>query len=340
MGGIIALLLAGIVTITAGIGSAVNGMWFKNSDIRTWFNSWGKGETRQAVETIEIADTTIAIDNNGNQLQQGKVYTLPRGIMFTSSTTTSNKPSVTVRATVSPDNADDKRVIWSSSNANSVTVTADEDDCLTATITCLDTLVDGQVYITCTSVDNPDAKAVCTIDYLINGSAIEFVASIDGDPSEIVFGDEYTVSARWDNTTPGAGTVMGDISDVSWAIELTYEITAIVDSYLAESGYDVSAVYYDAFESSSYAGTLFETPYDCFYGGSIDCDPDDFNHAFKMAMLECETHAIFSIGGNYSYKGKSYKYGSKNIPVSFSMSGIWISVDNVEVDNDNILFGT
>lgn len=57
---ICAILFAGILTLTAGIGSS----WFTNGDIKTWFNSWGKS-------------TTVSDNSNGNKLDNGEVKNPP-----------------------------------------------------------------------------------------------------------------------------------------------------------------------------------------------------------------------------------------------------------------------
>ena len=58
LGGICAGLFAGILTLTAGIGSS----WFTNGNIGTWFNSWGKGnqEIKQPDNTPDDND----VDNS------------------------------------------------------------------------------------------------------------------------------------------------------------------------------------------------------------------------------------------------------------------------------------
>ena len=43
---IIAVVLAVVLVLVCGIGSS----WFTNSDIATWFNSWGKGEQSELSE--------------------------------------------------------------------------------------------------------------------------------------------------------------------------------------------------------------------------------------------------------------------------------------------------
>lgn len=278
------------------------------------------------------------VDGNGNELKAGKVYSMPRNIMFYS--VTNSPTSVTVKAIIKPSNADDKRVVWASSNDTVVTIEPSATDTLTATITLNGNLVDGTETITCRSVDNPAAYAECVIDQLVGGSNVELRAGIEGEPTELVFGKTYTVWCSWDNNSPGTGTIMGDTADVEWSIDLDYSFMQKIDEVLARKGItgnsDTICGNDYSFDSDGKTGTLYSSPYECFYGG--DCDAETFNNAFKLAMKECDTHATFRISGSYVYGGKTYRTGYVDIPVSFSLEGIWIGVSGVDLDNDNVIF--
>ena len=287
---------------------------------------------------VVIDKGNMVVDGNGNELKAGKVYSMPRNLMFYSST---NSPtSVTVKAMIKPSNADDKRVTWTSSNDNIVSVQPSATDTLTATITLNGNLVDGNEIITCRSVDNPDAYAECVIDQIVGGSNVEFRAGIEGEPSKLVFGKSYTVWGLWDNISPGAGTIVGDTADVEWSISLDYSFMQKVDEILAQKGYSGGSYTICSndytFDSDGKTGTLYSSPYECFYGG--DCSAEVFNNAFKLAMKECNTHAKISISGSYVYGGKTYRTGYVDIPIAFSLEGIWIGVSDVDLDNDNVIF--
>lgn len=59
------VLLIGIVT-AVGIGSS----WFKNKNVRTWFNSWGKNKN----------GGTVAISSTGEKINAGGEYNMPQAI--------------------------------------------------------------------------------------------------------------------------------------------------------------------------------------------------------------------------------------------------------------------
>lgn len=76
------VILAGIVC-AAGYGSRDgSGKWFKNADIATWFNSWGKGNVADGKEDNEPA--VIAISDIGEKMYSGVSYILPRALTYTS----------------------------------------------------------------------------------------------------------------------------------------------------------------------------------------------------------------------------------------------------------------
>lgn len=302
---------------------------------------WGK-DKNVSVDAIGVDENVIAIDSDGNELIAGEVYDFPAGIMFMTSETTTT-PSVTVKAIIKPENADDKRVIWTTSNPDVVTVTPDTVNPLIATITCLNGLTFGVEYVTCASVENPAARATCQIDYLARGSAVELSGRFEGNPSELEFGKSYTVSAYFSTVTPGTGTVLGEVSNLSWSLNLKSDFISVVDGYLAKSGYtgsDYALSWNDgSFDIGGPVGSLYTSPYRCFYGG--DCPQEVFDNAFKLAMRDCNYHATLSILADYVYNGKVYgRSYSYETEVKFSLSGIWIGVDDLELDNDNVILGT
>ena len=125
--GIIALIIAAVIVIVAGIGSSVNGKWFKNKDIETWFNSWGQTTVQDPEGPNEPTTPTKpgvllswgkAVDNKGNQMNNSTTYALPAALSFYSDidesaieTTSLEAPEITVTATQSIE-LDNLEVIW------------------------------------------------------------------------------------------------------------------------------------------------------------------------------------------------------------------------------------
>ena len=124
-----------------------------------------------------VTELPPVMDGDGNGLDGGKVYELPKAMVFTKSATAQNSASVTLQATVLPDNAANKTVDWSVTFKNPsaawaknkvatdyISVTPSGDGSTRATVTCLENFGE-QILITVTSRDNAEAKATCTVDY-------------------------------------------------------------------------------------------------------------------------------------------------------------------------------
>lgn len=341
---VIGLIAAAIIAVTVcgcGYASRKDGKWFKNTDLSTW-HLWGSTST--SVKSIDVDDNVIAIDNDGNPLVEGEIYAMPKGIMFMTSSKTTT-PSVTVRANIKPANADDKRVTWTSEDTSEVTVTPDANNPLIATIICIRALTFGAVNVTCTSVENPEIKAVCKIDYFAKGDAVQLDAEIVEDYSDgLVFGNTYSVRCYFSTIGPGVGTYVGEVdkNSISVDINLKNEFMSRIDYYLSQNGYTGSD-YSVSSNDSMYTVNctkmqLLNSPYRCFYGG--DCPEEAFDNAFKLAMRDCAVHATFTVSADYVFNGKCYGKYSCDFDVKFSQAGIWVPVDGIDLDNDNVIFGT
>lgn len=150
-----------------------------------------------------------AVDQDGNELESGKVHDMPKGLAFRSATSLANGEydAVTVKATVKPDNATYKEVdwaiawdqeeidkqedIWNSwwqgdeQITDYVTVTPTTDGSTTATVKCLKPF-GVPAIITVTSRNNPNAKATCQVDFVKRIVSAEFAFSdVNGDESNL-----------------------------------------------------------------------------------------------------------------------------------------------------------
>ncbi len=128
---------------------------------------------------VVIPEGTVT-DENGNELQSGKVYALSSRMVFSApSAKATNAPEgVTVQATVLPEEAANKLVDWNIAWVNPestwatgktvtdyVTVTPNSDGSNIATVECVADFGE-QIKITVSSRDNPLAKAECSVDYI------------------------------------------------------------------------------------------------------------------------------------------------------------------------------
>ena len=123
-------------------------------------------------------------DGNGNELNTEKYYAMPAKMAFTAATyadesgnEVNSAVTANIIATISPNNAANKKVDWSAAFKNPesewasgktlseyITVTPAADGSLMASVTCYQAF--GElVILTVTSRENAEATASCTIDY-------------------------------------------------------------------------------------------------------------------------------------------------------------------------------
>ncbi len=182
----------GFVTGVSVVAAAVVGLgavsdWFKNWNTDTWFGRGGGNSTVQP-DIPDSPDKPIAGDNtgkdgavvsivesNGISLLSAK---LPVAAYAANGVSEQADTAYTITATVEPAETTNKAVDWSIAwtNADStwasgktvtdyVTVTPSESGSLTATVECKQAFGE-QVIVTCTSRDNTELTATCTVDYM------------------------------------------------------------------------------------------------------------------------------------------------------------------------------
>lgn len=123
-------------------------------------------------------------DGNGNELNTEKYYAMPAKMAFTAATyadesgnEVNSAVTANIIATITPNNAANKKVDWSAAFKNPesewasgktlseyITVTPAADGSLMASVTCYQAFGE-QVILTVTSRENAEATASCTIDY-------------------------------------------------------------------------------------------------------------------------------------------------------------------------------
>lgn len=188
---------AGALAISLGAVSS----WFTNWNVKTWFGRGGSNNIVQPDNPNPPIDTS-AIDgavmsdgeNNGIALLTAK---LPRSAYSANGISENADTAYILTATITPDEATDKRVRytaawsnadseWAQDKAISDYLTIKQTDyALTATVECKQAFGE-QIVITCTSLDNSAAYATCLVDYrvrILGNSFIGAWVSGAGDPS-------------------------------------------------------------------------------------------------------------------------------------------------------------
>lgn len=184
MSAITALSVAGVLAVGLGAVSS----WYTNWDVDTWFGRGNAVEKPTDKPDEPAPDLSVfAYDENGNGITDGDE--LPASMTFFRSTQSlaeySVSASITLTATITPDDADIKSVAWIARYIDSsvsddvsefVTVTQNGENSLNATVECKQAFGDKiEVVCSVTDVYDETKTVVCSLDYL---SRIEKVKSI------------------------------------------------------------------------------------------------------------------------------------------------------------------
>lgn len=146
-------------------------------------------------------------DGDGNEMTPGEVYPMPANMVF--ATTAADNSSITLSATVKPEETSNKNLKWelqwvnaSSEWANGKTVTdyitLSAGTGSTATVTCLQAFGE-QAKIVVTAESNPEAQAECTLDYAQRLTGIEF-SILNGPDGVIDFETNDLIPVEWKDT--------------------------------------------------------------------------------------------------------------------------------------------
>ena len=209
--GVIAVIVAIAMVIVCGIGSN----WFKNGDIKTWFDNWGQGTSETESPNDDQEDNGKPVtDKNGTQLPNDEIINLPRAMTFRSATSLDGKDadydSVTVRIKVTPVETDVKSITYTAIWVNAASVWAKgknvsdflsvkqtTENSTDAVIQCLKPLGEQvKITVTVTSQDDASASAECIVDFAKRIEKIEMTLT----PLQ---GEAETVSTNSSNYTMG-----------------------------------------------------------------------------------------------------------------------------------------
>lgn len=307
---VVAIVLAVVIVIACGIGSS----WFTNSDIATWFNSWGKGEqTEQTEEETPADEGGMQIGESagsGISLMSAKIAAADFEEYGISPMAESAQQ---LTATITPANATNKAVDWSVrfKDANSawangktvtdyVTVTPTSDGALTANVECKKAFGE-QIEVVVTSRQNTQASATATVDYAKRLLGINRVEDGDTLYSLSSSGETHLVATN--------DALLGDSEFV-----LVYSDGTITDDFditytVSYSSQFISALQEQGFKTVS-ANTKIALPEDStrdYFKGNVCGVGAITDNAYGVVM-----DSLFGVNGLYNKFGAACRSMGSN----------------------------
>ncbi|MDE5943806.1 MAG: hypothetical protein K2H30_06345 [Clostridia bacterium] len=322
---------------------------------------WGKAGISEEVEKPDddgdelTAGDYAAIDENGNLMRSGVVYSMPASLTFigdctvsavraaVSDVTMTDGQSVTICATVTPNSASDKRVTWTS-DSQYVTVTplSEGSNIATVTLTNYSSFVfsENAVTITCTSVIDTSKYATCSVSRL--ATLKEVVLRSEITPSTIAYGGDSITASAWAEAYEGISSLyFGDVKNIVIDnISLVYNSTLFnkITQFLKAENIDVNfADYYGDCGVDAKTWQVL-TPFVMFGVGS---DSTKFNNAFISACKEingdCTVDVLIAVRADYVFNGVNFGclYSYETYTIDFS--ALWVDVEDVEIGGDIVV---
>ena len=309
---------------------------FTNWDASTWF---GSGQTDdESVGDEEINDTSGAVINapEGNGVLMS-VARIAKADYAAYGVSPLAETAYTVTATVVPSTADDKSLDWAVAWSNGasewasgknvtdyLTVTPVSDGAASAALVCMQPFGE-QIIVTCTSRQNPDASAACTVDYY------KRIETLDASMSDGV----NTVKLSSGGSIPFSSDMMFSLSaaytDGTAEEEYTHTAKVKFTSAFAEHVEDHTDDYIGGMKIGDFFGRGYSGEYTLNYGDvsntffealcysdnggsyTIDDDPylvDVFYRALKSYSGNAFTFTLTSEGNSTgTVKSVSYDVG-------------------------------
>ena len=330
--GLIAFILVAVIVVVAvvacGIGSSVDGKWFKNGDVQTWFDSWGQGEPSDSEDD----------DKDVQPVGEGFLIFAPRTtvdspVSLSTETTASESKSATITATIEPPNGFYKAIDWRSSS-NAVKVTQDVENPLKAHVELVGKLF-SEATITCIVVSTKTFTATCAVNYLSYPKLSDlFVYTSD----TIKFGEEVNASVTYNFDLLEGATF--EIED--YCLDLKSEVVQALLSY-GDFGFSWDGTVTPPVRECTFI--MADDPVEAFYGGS---DKELQKENLLKAFFKCSNDvqgdklvpkevATLKLDVWLTYQGVRYKAYEVKTDVCFDNSYI-TEITGVTIENGNIVF--
>ena len=278
-----------------------------------------------------------------------------------------------ITATITPANADDNRIEWhiawkdpnslwaiGKNVSDYVELASTLEFSSNANVSCIKDFGE-QIIITANSLDNEEATAQCTVDYVQRIKGITFNM-----PEVSSFSTSFTYDIEYSDYTVASEIV---IKSIDSNFRLTTDFQQVLDSNIRAYKCDASecgSQCHGADATGWADGTQFRIHDDCLVLESYD-DLDDyvpngivgcFVYANRPKYLSCNTlsdwylenffkeavksvsgnHFYFTIGYSTSYNGKTYEAGTQVVYGRFDGEALYVPVTSIELSQGSIVF--
>lgn len=266
----------------------------------------------------------------------------------------------TLTATITPENADDKRVEWTvapvSGNTNAteyITLTANG---LTATVACKKAF-DVQFIVTVKSLDNPNATATCTLDYverLLDATVtVPKLSSTTGTVTYTPISSKYTVACEKEMKINNFvfnrefDTAFQEVANNVVERTTFYCIYDYTNKSCQQKGNGFEFSEIDDYTISSshcpteYGVELIEGLFGCFYymddQGYYEGRLGDAITAFRTASTQKSLGTI-DVTITSKYGGKEYGSVKKTVEIWADSSAFHVTTEDVSLSKDSLTF--
>ena len=280
----------------------------------------GEGESLDIPSEASLTipeGTTLTVNGGelkGNVPQSGVVYKVTEVKLDKTSLTLDVNESETLTATITPDNATDQNVAWSSDPSNIVTITPDTSDSKKATITATGTgtttikaTVDGK-SVTCSVTVNAAANVPVTSVSLNKDSLTLGVGSEETLTASITPGNATNQNVTWSSDDTSVATVdaTGKVNAMG-AGTATITVTTADGGKTATCTVTVNPVQYTVTVQTDGNGTASASPATATAGTTVTltADPDSGYHFERWEI----------VSGGVTISGNQFTMPAGNVTV-------------------------
>ncbi len=337
--------------LVAGFGSS----WFKNGDITTWYNNWGKGEEQGETGADNLGTgggllTPDEVKGNGIKLASARIA--PEAYSEYGIDPKADS-AISIAVTIEPDDASDKTITATLKFKNAASTWATGktvSDFATATVNGLNVAITckqafGEQIVLTIGTSNPEVKASVNLDYVKRiTSATAQLKKGSTVVDKIKIGDNQTYTTAV-NSTYGVGTITPSIviGECTLKLEEHFKTIAVggsMESFVKDDGF--------SFKKTFVSSLNFWEEFFSFSSSSTWAKP-----SLKNIFVRAATNGIsngyvdYSKGDtlgklsvNYSlvHDNKTYAENTCNGGINFDVSLLTVSVTDISTTKPSVIF--